>query len=359
MKKQLKKFTVVIALCMAIAMCVCACSNNADTKTDETDAVSTDITITFKNGDTTLGTVTAKAGETVTGYEAYESLDGYEFLGWFETPTFLGTSQKDLTADTFTEDATLYGSFKNLSAAEDTRTWTIVGSGSSPVLFESNWNNNCASGSVTFKATGNQTNEIVLTVDLFAGDQFQIIHDYSWDDQRGYGWFSDLDAECFENGGGLGGSDKTSNVNVLKDGNYTITLVTDPDDSNQDVLTITRNGDAESEATMEEETEFVVDEATGVYVKGSWVDDWSENKELTRVDGTNTYVITMDCAAGVELYFMIWEDGTDTGMGLKGAAVTDDASKALLEEADNVKVAAEGTYTFIVDLDAMSITVTQ
>jgi len=225
MKKQLVKLSMVIALCATMALAACAC-NKAGTPevTEETTVAITEITVSFMNGQTKLGTVTVNSGEKVTGFEKFESVDGYEFLGWFETPSFLASSQKDLTTETFSEDTTLYGSFKNNNVAEDKRKWTIVGTGLSPVLAESNWNNNCASSTVSFQATGNEVNEFALTVDLFAGDQFQVIHDFGWDDQRGYGWFSDLDEACFENGGGLGGSAKTSNVNVIKDGNYTITL---------------------------------------------------------------------------------------------------------------------------------------
>lgn len=360
MKKQLKKLAMCIALCLTTVLVACGSAGGVGDISDETAveaAKQEQVTVIFKNDSDTLGTISINAGDMVTGYEEYENLDGYEFLGWFETPTFLATSQKDLSTVTFSESTTLYGSFKNLNVKEDTRKWTIVGAGTSPALAASNWNNNCASSSVKLVATGNEVNEFALTVDLFEGDQFQVIHDFKWDDQRGYGWFSELDAACFENGGGLGGSDKTSNVNVIKDGNYTITLVTDPDNSAMDKLTIVRNGDPVDSKAEVETKEFVIGESTQVVVKGSWVADWSENKELSRMDGTNSYTITMELEAGTELYFMIWDSDEDTGMGLKGAAVTDDASKALLEAADNVKVAEAGTYTFTADLDAMTISV--
>ena len=54
---------------------------------------------------------------------------------------------------------------------------------------------------------------------------------------------------------------------------------------------------------------------------------------------------------------MVFDNGADTGLGMNGSAVTDEASKALLEEAYNVKVAADGTYTFTVDAETMTITV--
>ena len=46
-----------------------------------------------------------------------------------------------------------------------------------------------------------------------------------------------------ESGGGLGASADTANVNVLMDGNYTITLTTNPSNKVQDTLIVTRNGD--------------------------------------------------------------------------------------------------------------------
>ena len=55
---------------------------------------------------------------------------------------------------------------------------------------------------------------------------------------------------------------------------------------------------------------------------------------------------------------MVWDDGTDTGLGLNYANVTED-SKTFLMEAYNVQVKDAGSYTFTVDADAMTIAVTQ
>jgi hypothetical protein len=46
-----------------------------------------------------------------------------------------------------------------------------------------------------------------------------------------------------KNAGGLGGTDDTANVEVVVDGNYTITLTTNPDNQAQDTLSIVRNSD--------------------------------------------------------------------------------------------------------------------
>ena len=356
MKKKMRKLLGVILAIATVMMSLCACGNEP--------AEEEKITITFMNGETQLGQVTGTKGAVLADYAKYETVEGFDFLGWYETPTFLETSKKDLATATFDKDTTLYGSFKSTNVAEDTRSWYIVGAGTSPILVASSW-----AGSVEdsvkeacqLKATGNATNEFSITLDLFAGDQFQIIYDWQWTGQKGYGCFTSIDNTQMENGGGLAGSDDKSNVNVIMDGNYTITLTTDPDNALQDTLVIVRNGDATGEKVevSTEETTYTVSESTGIVVKGSWVSDWSENKELTREEGTNIFKITMELDAGIELYFMVYDNGADTGLGMNGTAVTDDASKALLEEAYNIKVKDAGTYTFTVDADTMTITVTK
>lgn len=357
MKKKMRKILGLILAVTTVMMMLCACGNES--------AEGEKITVTLMNGETQLGQLTAAKGETLADYAQYEALDGYEFLGWFETPTFLESSKKDLKTATFDKDTTLYGSFKSTNVAEDTRSWYIVGAGASPILAASNWAGSVEDSvkeSCQLKATGNATNEFSITLDLYAGDQFQVIYDWQWNGQKGYGCFTTIDNTQMENGGGLSGSDDKSNVNVIMDGNYTVTLTTDPDNSLQDTLVIVRNGDPSGEKTdisTEPETTYTVSEATGIVVKGSWVSDWSENKDLTRVDGTNKFTITMDLDAGIELYFMVYDNGADTGLGMNATAVVDDASKALLEEAYNIKVKDAGTYTFTVDADTMTITVTK
>ena len=103
--------------------------------------VKNEITVTFMNQDESLGTVKAVAGETLdkTSYEGYEKLDNAEFNGWFETPSFVEASKKDLLSDTFDKDTTLYGDFRSNSVAEDTRHWYIAGTSTKGVLQLNNW----------------------------------------------------------------------------------------------------------------------------------------------------------------------------------------------------------------------------
>ena len=323
----------------------------------------TPITIKFLDGKEELGTITINAGEKVTGYEQFEVKEGYTFLGWYKTPSFMEYSFQDLTEATFKEDTRLFASFKSDSVTPDTRSWYIVGEGSAPVLKNSAWAGadvaDADREACELKATGANANEYSLTVDLFEGDKFQIIHDWQWEDQKGYGLMGDLDATCFESGGGLSGDAKTSNVGVLQSGNYTITLTTDPDNAAYDAVVIVRNGDPAG-APAEADAPYVPDENTRAVMKGSWVDDWSENLDLERNAGTNVFTITREFAAGTEIYIMLWDGEKDTGVGFNSASVQDDASKALLEDgANNIKFLADGTYTVTVDADALTVTITK
>ena len=212
------------------------------------------ITITFMNQDTTLGTVNAAAGELLdkASYEAFEQTEDAEFNGWFETPSYLETSKKDLSVDAFEKDTTLYGDFRANSVAEDTRHWYIAGSSKKGTLALNNWAGSLSDEEkATFELvpTGNATNEFALTIDLFEGDEFQIIADWSWDTQKGFGKFTQIDESQMENAGGLAGTDDKANVKVLTDGNYTITLTTNPDNQAQDTLSIVRNSDPLTDGT--------------------------------------------------------------------------------------------------------------
>lgn len=353
--RVLKKAVTILATCTMLAA-LCACGKGAQDKTQ--------YTITFMNGAETLGTASVSEGKTIDKqvYSKYEQLEGLEFVGWYETPGYLDNSRKDLSEATFTKDTTLYGCYKSANVTEDTRLWYLAGTSEKGLLKLSKWAGEVEDSDkeqLQLTSTQKADNEFAITIDLFAGDQFQIIHDWAWDDQKGFGCITAFDETQIESGGGLGGTDETANANVIMDGNYTITLTTDPDNSALDTIEIVRNGEplTEGTETIEEDT-FEVTEDTTVSVKGSWVEDWSELKELTRTEG-NTYTITLELEEETELCFSVFEAGEDTGIVLKGENVTDDASKQLLKEGNNVVVSETGTYLFTVDLDKMTVVVSK
>lgn len=355
--KAFKKVVAMLAICTMMAVSISGCGDSGEEKTQ--------YTITFMNGKETLGTVKVAEGETVSKdeYSKFEAVEGFQFIAWYETPGYLESSEKDLTKDTFTKDTTLYGCFKNANVAEDTRVWYLAGTSDKGILKLSNWAaasvDDASKEQLKLSETGENTNEFSITIDLFAGDQFQVIHDWAWDDQKGYGCFTTIDETQIESGGGLGGSAETANSNVLVDGNYTITLTTDPENSAMDTMVVVRNSDPLTQGSeTPSEAPFVATEKTTVSVKGSWVADWSELKELTKGEG-NIFTISMELTANTELCFSVFDDGTDTGIVLKGSNVKEEASKTLLVEGDNIVVAADGTYNFTVNLNDMTVVVTK
>ena len=364
-KKQIKRFmSVLLATVTAFAMIACGRKEEpaAASVSEEVTAPAKTITVTFMHGEDVLGKVEAEAGKVLdpSTYSSFEEVEDGVFAGWYKTPTYLEVSKKDLTVDTFDEDTKLYACIKSSVVSEDTRKWYIVGSSSfEGPLKASAWADanadDATKAAAELTSTGNM-NEFSITIDLYKGDEFQVIPDWGWEGQLGFGYLSEFDESCLESGGGLSGVAKTSNIKVLTDGNYTLTITTNPDDEALTTFKAVRNSDPLNEASAAEEEPYVVNENTGVKVKGSWVADWSELKDLT-ANGDGTFTIEMELEAGTELYFSVFDGDTDTGLGFKGSNVTDADSLALLEDADNVKVSADGTYVFTVDVNNGTITV--
>ncbi len=246
--RNLKKITVVCGLYILLVLSLCACGKTKNEKSDDTKA---QYTITFMQGDSKLGEAKVEEGAVLKAedYTAYEKIEGATFIGWYETPGFLESSKKDLTKDTFKKNTTLYASVASLEVSEDTRVWYLAGTSEKSILKLSEW-----AGAVSdenkekleLKSTGSEKNQFSITVDLYAGDQFQLIHDWAWDGQKGFGCVTTVDATQFEGSGGLGGSAETTNINVLMDGNYTITLTTNPENPSLDTFVIVRNGDVQN-----------------------------------------------------------------------------------------------------------------
>lgn len=363
MKKRTFK-TMIGVLCVFMLIGMTACKK----KNDSTDTSSKDtgkITVTFMNGEDELGKVSIDSGKSIeeSEYSSFEKMDGYEFAGWYEAPSLLESSLKDLSKDTFSKDTTLYGNFKPNNVTEDKRNWYIAGTSVKGLLKDSNFADADATDDIKselqLKPTGN-ANEFSITLDLFKDDQFQIIHDWAWDGQKGFGCITSVDSTQVESGGGIGETSDTANANVIMDGNYTITLTTNPDNEAQDTLTVVRNGDVTTNPSVEENTEYTVNDKTIVKVKGSWVADWSELKDLERTDGSNIYTIKMDLDTDTEFCFMVFDGDSDTGIVLKEENVTDsDSLKLLTATGNNIKILSGGTYTFAVDMDNMTVKITK
>lgn len=111
---------------------------------------------------------------------------------------------------------------------------------------------------------------------------------------------------------------------------------------------------------MKEDEAYVVSDSTQLMIKGSWVADWSDVRELTREEGTNIFTITMELEADTEVCFMVYDNGENTDIVLKEGDVIEETSLALMKSnGNNIQVAEAGNYTFTVDADNMSVTLTK
>lgn len=316
----------------------------------------TKFTVEYMDGDTVLKTEEVVEGGTVAEWTPEK--EGQTFVGWFATPTM--SVEFDFTKP-ITENTKVFAGFS--AYAEDTRAWAIVGSGKGDLLLSSNWGKVIADAHKLEK-TGD--NEYSITIDLYAGDEFQFAINTSWHHKRGFGYLETAtDAsgnEAFTGSGGIGETAaKGQNIKVAQDGNYTITLHTHPGDdyydesnanyseankevfnlSDFDKITWVRNGDAAELSSS----------ITNYYIKGAnitlWADLYNDATGFAKVGDTHT--LTIYLREGEEFMFtsLVTENGASSvGSEYIKFENLNDASKALFTGSGNIVASKGGTYTF-------------
>ena len=230
-------------------------------------------------------------------------------------------------------------------------------------------------------ASTDKKNIFKMTVNLFAGDQFQFtdpqITDTSigWGHQRGAKYLKEPvknDVEYFTVGGSLGGDNSTANITVAKDGKYEFVLTTYPKGDFQkdgttnlydnrsyyDSITYTYLGESDEEKAKIETT---------FYIKGELITGWGDyqNAQTTMVVDNgkatlaNVYLVAAD-------QFMFASKNKDVATGtisdgnvyIKGVNLSE-ASKELVTGENNMKVKEDGYYTFVYDIETTELVVTK
>ncbi len=313
-------------------------------------------TVEYMDGDTVLKTEEVVEGGKATSWTPTK--DGEVFVGWFATPTM--SVEFDFNK-TITENTKVFAGFS--AYREDTRDWAIVGSGKGDLLMASNWGK-VITDAHKLEKTGD--NEYSITIDLYAGDEFQFAINTSWHHKRGYGYLETVkDAagnEVFSGSGGIGETAaKGQNIKVAQDGNYTITLHTHPGDdyydegnayysenekdvfnlSDFDKITWVRNGDAAELSNV----------ITKYYIKGAgitlWGDLYNDATGFSKLGDTHTLTIYLKA----DEEFMFTSLVTENGVSAVGSQYIkfenlDEASQALFTGKGNIKATKAGTYTF-------------
>ena len=329
-------------------------------------------TVTFydTDGTTVLSTEEVKSGELATEYVPEK--ENQMFMGLFATPSLAHAF--DFTKP-ITEDVGVFAGF--MENVEDTRTFAIVGSGTSPLLSVSSWGKTINDEHYMTKSEGE--NVYSITVDLCEGDEFQFAIDSSWNNQRGGGYMTttSLDGkEYFVVSGGLSDSNKKSNIKCAVTGNYTLTLTTFPgadvyDTENSyyseetkenynsnpyDKIEWTYNGDMVAEQA---------DLDVAYYIKGAiitnWEDKYDEEYKFTEADGVHTLTIALEEGDEFLLTTLVTV-GEESSVGneyVRYSNISDEASLSLVDgtESQNIVAKQAGTYTFTYRPDTKELTV--
>ena len=277
------------------------------------------------------------------------------------------------------EDTVIFGSF--VGYQKDERHWGIAGSGTSSILKSSNWGKVFNEEHYMVNESTSTKNIFKMTVDLFAGDQFQFTDpqigesSISWGHQRGAKYLEEPiknDVEYFTIGGSLGGDNSTANITVAKDGRYEFVLATYPKgDFQKDGTTNLYDNrsyyDKITYTWVSEPEEQRAQVETTFYMKGELITGWGDyvnsNTAMTNDNGkatlANVYLVKED-------QFMFASKNKDVSTGvvsegnvyIKGVNL-DDASKSLVTGENNMKVVEDGYYTFVYDIESTKLTVTK
>ena len=329
-------------------------------------------TVTFMDGDTVLKTEEVEDGATATEYTPTKE-GGYEFVDWFATPS--KNHEYDFSTP-ITEDVTIYAGFTLFT--DDTREFYVLGSGTSELLFTSDWGAVITDAHKLTKADGK--NEYSITMDLKEGDQFQFALDSEWSNKRGYGYLDTLtmaDGTVAFSGEGsvYDDSAKGSNIVCEYSGNYTLTLYTYPNDDyyntsgtgytedrkeiynigTYDKITWVRNGDVINDTVT----------ITDFYIKGAGITNWADmyNSDTQMINNGGTYTMSVYLKEGEQFMFTSRvtqiEDGEtsySTGSVYIRAENLDEASSAYVGgETGNMTALASGTYTFTYNGETLSV----
>lgn len=317
------------------------------------------VTFYDTDGTTVLSEEEVKSGDTVTEYTPEK--ENQIFMGWFATPTL--AHEFDF-AQAITQDTDVFAGF--MENIEDTRTFAILGSGTSPLLAVSNWGKTINDEHYMTKVEGENT--YTITVDLCEGDEFQFAIDTSWNNQRGGGYMANTDiggTEYFAVAGGLSESSQKSNIKCVKQGNYTFTLKTYPgadvyDTKNSyyteatkenynsnpyDTIEWTYNGEMSAEMSDGEVAYFI----KGAIVTG-WEDKYDAQYGFVEKDGVHTLTIDLEEGDEFLLTSLITVDG-NSNVGneyVRYSNISDETSLSYVDGAENYNMIAKeaGTYTF-------------
>ncbi len=348
----MKRIHSVIALVLAMVMMM-AMFAGCQPAADDGDKV----TVCWYNGSTLLKEESVEKGSKLTSWTP--EVDGKEFTGWYAEASLAGAFDFDKE---ITEDTDIFAAFKSNEFVADETAYYLIGSGAGS-LSSSNWDHDASAANLSMEKQDDATANIYkITIEMYAGDRFQICHDGSWDGQQGIGYMpgaayadginpidqaevtaADKKYAEVKNADGevvfIGGDEygKESYVwNIIlnegHDGKYEITLTTYP--ANPQYNTI--------EATLIEKLD-AQEETHKMHLVGTFngwsADDETEAYNMTKSEDGKTWTGMLEVKAEDT-----WADGDETKQGVAFKVVNQVNSEWIGIDGENICLDEAGWY---------------
>lgn len=185
MKKFAKIFALVLVLAMAMSvMAGCVEEPAASNPTTTPKGDDNKVTVTWYNGSEELRTEEVEKGTKLTSWTP--TVEGKTFTGWYAEASL--TQAFDFEA-VINEDTDIFAAFKSDAYVEDTNEYYLIGSGAGDMKV-SNWDhaNSQANLMMTKDTSITNANVYKITINMYAGDRFQICFGGDWNGQQGIGY---------------------------------------------------------------------------------------------------------------------------------------------------------------------------
>ena len=176
----MKKFLSVIALVMVLALSV-ACFASCDLLSGlfgDGDKV----TVCWYQGSKLLREDKVEKGSKLESWTP--EVEGKTFTGWYSEASL--TQEFDFE-QTIEADVDIFAAFKSDEYVEDENAYYLCGTGSGDMA-KSGWNQADEESLAMTKEDVEGANVYTITIKMYAGDRFQILHGGTWDGQVGIGY---------------------------------------------------------------------------------------------------------------------------------------------------------------------------
>ena len=185
MKKFAKIFALVLVLAMAMSvMAGCVEEPAASNPTTTPKGDDNKVTVTWYNGSEELKTEEVEKGTKLTSWTP--TVEGKTFTGWYAEASLTQAFDFETVIN---EDTDIFAAFKSDEYVADANEYYLIGSGAGDMKV-SNWDhaNSQANLMMTKDTSITNANVYKITINMYAGDRFQICFGGDWNGQQGIGY---------------------------------------------------------------------------------------------------------------------------------------------------------------------------